>query len=129
VRQRVNIILVVLLMLSGKVFSQEKILPINSNSIYKIRGKFDPAFGSQISNHNNSFKEISLKKVYTSKYSGDFIAAKKLLLKPDLLDKRFYTDHLGFFCKREIQLEKITSVPFRFRLGSLEYVNKLEGKK
>lgn len=45
------------------------------------------------------------------------------------IDKGFYHNNLGFFCKKEIQLEKITSVPFRFRLGSLDHVNKLDGKK
>ena len=34
----------------------------------------------------------------------------------------------GYFCKREWELEKITHIPFRFRLGSLADCNALEGK-
>ncbi len=40
----------------------------------------------------------------------------------------YYTQHFGFFCQKELQLEKMTHIPFRFRLGSLEQTNFLEGK-
>jgi hypothetical protein len=40
----------------------------------------------------------------------------------------YYVDHLGFFCKKEIDIQKTLHLPIFFRLGSLEYCNKLEGK-
>lgn len=45
-----------------------------------------------------------------------------------LLPEDYYTKNLSFFCKKELQVEKITKIPLRFRLGSMEQVNFLEGK-
>lgn len=37
--------------------------------------------------------------------------------------------HWGFMCVGEYKLEQKTGIPLKLRLGSLEYVNKLEGKQ
>jgi hypothetical protein len=44
------------------------------------------------------------------------------------LRQKFNAQDLPFFCKKEWQFEKSTHIPFRFRLGSLDYCNALEGK-
>lgn len=45
------------------------------------------------------------------------------------IPQNYYTQHFGIMCKQELAIEKMTKVPFRFRLGSLEQCNYLEGKK
>jgi hypothetical protein len=51
---------------------------------------------------------------------------KKNSLKP--LPQNFYNKNLGYFCKKEWQLQKIIALPVYIRLGSKEYVDYLERK-
>lgn len=44
------------------------------------------------------------------------------VLRPD-----FYTQHLGFFCRQELLMQK-KNIPVIFRLGSVEQCNYLEQK-
>jgi len=37
-------------------------------------------------------------------------------------------EELAFFCKVEVELEKAAGLPVKFRLGSVPYVDRLEGK-
>lgn len=40
----------------------------------------------------------------------------------------FYYNSIGFFCKKELQIEKTLKFPVKFRLGSVAYTDQMEGK-
>jgi hypothetical protein len=45
-----------------------------------------------------------------------------------VISPNFYAQNLAFFCKKELQFEKATKINFKFRLGSVQYTDWLEGK-
>ena len=45
------------------------------------------------------------------------------------LSPNYYSTQLGFFCKQEIKIEKTAKIPFKFRLGSVEDCDRMEGKR
>jgi hypothetical protein len=53
---------------------------------------------------------------------------KALFIPQKMPGADYYTRHMGFFCKKEWEFEKTAHLPLRFRLGSLENCNYLEGK-
>jgi hypothetical protein len=46
-----------------------------------------------------------------------------------VITPNYYASGLSFFCRQELKLEKITRIPFRFRLGSVVTCDRLEGKR
>ncbi len=45
-----------------------------------------------------------------------------------VLSSNYYASHLPFFCTSELKLQKAVKMSVKFRLGSVDYCNKLEGK-
>ena len=99
--------------------------------ILLITGPCSPAQNTPLSGVNVNFL---LKNKLIS--SGSFIhftlplsnVTSQLQVKP-VIPADFYTCNFGFFCKKELSIEKVTKIPLRFRVGSLQQCNYYEGKK
>jgi hypothetical protein len=47
---------------------------------------------------------------------------------PNQLPGNFYARQLPFFCGKELRVEKTVGIPIKFRLSTVEYCDRLEGK-
>jgi len=59
-------------------------------------------------------------------------SSKKIFLNPGItahaVPENFSICNYGFFCKKELKVEKAIKIPLRIRLGSLQQCNYYEGK-
>jgi hypothetical protein len=86
-----------------------------------------------------SIQEINKSNSYATFYRSNYKkpAQSKFNIKPaitlnpvscSIIRADFYTQNFGFFCKKELQFDKATKIQLRFRLGSLQYNDYMEGK-
>ncbi|MFI5131863.1 MAG: hypothetical protein ACHQFX_17800 [Chitinophagales bacterium] len=115
-------VVVSILFFNVEIFSQQKTpesikLPINYTTLANY--SFEDALKLDYPPKGNTTKLMQ-------------ISCDSTIIKPEqsliVLSPSFYSTHLSFFCRKEVQFEKITSVPLRFRLGSVDQVNYLERK-
>ena len=71
---------------------------------------------------------LASKSGFFIKPAGRFAGFRSLPAPLPQLPADLFVKQLGFICKKEWQLQKTTSIPFRFRLGSLAYTDYMERK-
>lgn len=120
-----KILLFCMIFVGGAAFGQK-----NTTTIPTYHGRFVVANQSDTLN----FCTMRLVKSGDKYFIGYPKKASAISLQPvissvlPVISNNFYTQNFGFFCKKELQLEKLTKVPFKFRLGSVQQCDWLEGK-
>lgn len=114
-QRQISFVVVLFLMFSGKIFGQENMADISTPKLSKTA---------------TYITKMPYKTTFVSKYflNNESAGSGKPIISLKIISPSFYSCNLGFICKKELQLEKVVVVPFRFRLGSLAYVNYLEQK-
>lgn len=108
-------ILIVLCMFNLTTLSAQSELKVSGKSVYELRQplNLDRSF-SQLISYQVVTESVELKSFFTNMSAFDWSAN--------------YMNQLGFFCKVELKIEHKARVPVKFRLGTVQYTDQLEGK-
>ena len=119
-RQRFFYLVVVLIFtFDGEIFGQLTYVEKSPTFRLKYAENYWPAKKIEIGNNG-----ILLRDVFAHKSASNEISPGALLSSL----KGYGIQNMSFFCRKEWQFEKATSIPLRVRLGSLEYTNYMEQK-
>jgi len=126
--ERFFCLVVVLIFLSlGEFFGQSNVEKFFKKDSVGHFGKTTTEFRQ---NNVKLFDTITKYPVKSIFFNAAILPVKPIsnVILPNPLERKSYPQNLSFFCRKEWQFEKATSLPLRFRLGSLEYTDYLEQK-
>ena len=120
------LVVVLIFIIDGETFGQ-------LTSVEKTQERpnnFQEKYWSGWRANNNKFWHLNADRtiIQHNVIAYDYLHDNGTLLKqlPEL--KSYEVQSMSFFCRKEWQFEKATSIPLRIRLGSLEYTNYMEQK-
>ena len=94
-----------------------------TNDLYTTNPIFKKIENPGLNIFNYKFNKTHTAAATINKHSAVVTPVSYSILSPN-----YYTQNFGFFCKKELQLEKVTKIPFKFRLGSVQQCDWMEGK-
>ncbi len=114
VERPICLFVVLILLLNGEIFAQEKNVDnLAKSGVERMMERVLEKKGKE--GILDGFRKKTI--IWNGQ---EVMAEPRILLRANLPET--------FFCKKEWQFEKATSIPLRFRLGSLAYTDYLEGK-
>ena len=114
----------------GLLFLGLLIMPswVKAQSSYQIRGKSVFELRTEKLNHSAiklDWQQLLLKTPAAIKTNVfDQIAVRGTNFVPML----YQAQELAFFCRWEVKMEKASKMPVKFRLGEVQYTERMEGK-
>lgn len=122
--KELGLILLLVLLTSRGLYAQRRTpWQIKGKSLFELKREQNPVLPLAVHPSNPVF--YSSRFLWPSKYNT---SDRSLLIKPSHTPKAYRYRDLALFCRLEVQMERAFKFPVKFRLGEVQYVERMEGK-